>query len=163
MFVNAIGSLNKGKVKSNTTANQNQVSFSAQKFPSGHYSDWFVAVVKEKVKLPESAYKNWMDEQLMLFRKRLCIWPFYHWKDLTNDQVAIRRSDYKSLRFDLLKNEPEPPKIKAHFDGQNYKYSSESDYKERNSPPKNHGNSDDRSATEIIYGKAGEYSHMIYG
>lgn len=96
----------------------NTTSFGAKKFSSGCYSDWFAALIKEKIKLPESVFNAWREEHLSTFGQK-----FRH----PNGKVHTRANDIDSLAKDIRAGE-KPIEVEADFDAPYQTYSSERDY-----------------------------------
>lgn len=105
MILNRINPSNKQQIKNKTNPHKQQLSFSAQKFQSGNYSDWFIKSVNEHQNDSEHKFENWLQEQLNAFKaKRKKERSLLSVTSVKKD-VDQREHDYRSLRIDLKNHE----------------------------------------------------------
>lgn len=143
MLVNSVNfatvsATNKRKVFFNgNTQSKNQVSFSAHKFPSGVYSDWFVALVKsefikESKNPQECAYINLMRNALELREETKKLrGSFSDFFGISEKDITLRKKDIADLLNDLKKKASSSRKQIVYLDIPEGRYSSERDFDRR--------------------------------
>lgn len=138
--IHNVTNTSKSNSKANNSMNNNptnitkdkipsQISFSAQKFPSGYYSDWFVAFVKKNIMDKTS---NWMYEHLAEFRKETK--QYRDWPTLAisiDKDVELRKKDCEGLLTDLKAKKNITSIAEEDFDIPSGVFSSQQDYSRR--------------------------------
>lgn len=79
------------------TKQKNNISFSAQQYPSGLYADWFVSEAKEMAKKP-------LKQRGALIAEKLNQLPY----TTHPDETKSRQRDYESLIKDILQEQRKP-------------------------------------------------------
>ena len=107
MNVNSINSIrvSSNKLNSNSNKYTADTSFTAKKFPSGYYSNWFVELLQDKSKLASHEFESWVFVHMENFKAaRKKARGFFSIESVKGD-VSVREADIRGLREDLLKKE----------------------------------------------------------
>jgi len=137
MNINSINSIriSSNKLNSNSSKYSANTSFTAKKFPSGIYSDWFVSALEKRINLSTKEFDEWTASHLSNFRKYreekqgllACFSKIF---SSVEGDVKVRKQDIIDLKTDL-KRKSSSTSCTSYADDNPYieRYSSERDRK----------------------------------
>lgn len=144
MIISPLNTINVNKIryqKQNgcSVKNHSAQTFTANKFPTGVYSDWFTDLIKNKISLPKQEFESWTREHLSEFRtsretQEGILASIFSSLSRVDGDVKVRENDINALKSNLQKGHNSEP-VTSHIDAEYWQYSSTDDYTRQNPNP----------------------------